>query len=121
MKIEQRDAGPRGVRSFAFDQRGRLVSFTSPDGETTRFEYDGDRRTIRIADDDGRVHELEWNSQRTLVETRDTATGPRMFSYENRAVRPVPPDYAFLYDQPGVSVTTYTYDESGRIQGPELD
>jgi hypothetical protein len=46
-----------------------------------------------------------------------------MFSYENRAVRQVPPDHAFLYDRPGVSVTTYTYtyDESGRVQGPDLD
>jgi YD repeat-containing protein len=109
------DSRQRGLRILAFDRRGRLVSFTSPSGETTSVAYDGDNRTIHITDANGRLHELVWDHQRTLVETRDPATGEPTFSYENRTAGPTLHARLACHEPRGAQVTTHTYDENGRV------
>ena len=109
------DPASRDLRIFAFDRRGRLAWFSGPTGGTTRFEYDGDSRKVRIIDPEGREHELAWDTQRTLVETRNSETGEYTFSYDERR----PASEKISYDSPWEStrprITTYTYDADDQL------
>jgi YD repeat-containing protein len=116
----------RSCKTYCFDRRGRLVAFTGADGQSLRFEYDGDRRVVRIDDGRDETHEVPWEPERMLVVTLDPATGARSFAFEDHrpTLRSDGPPMPAATDpaSPPIAdslrgIDTYTYDASGRLTG----
>jgi YD repeat-containing protein len=122
---------PRGTRTYAFDLRGRLVALSGPEG-CTRLQYDGDRHVVRIVDLEGKVHEIAWKLNKTLVATRRGEDGVPVHTYtfEEPAPEPAPAAESDrprvmkheVYDPLGSGhghVVTYVYEVAERREAGE--
>jgi YD repeat-containing protein len=92
-----RAEGPNGVRSYSYDDGGRLLVRVEDGGETTRYAYDGARRLVaagatalaysdaglvRRSAPDGGTTEYAYDSRGNLVSVVDSAGGAGRFTYD---------------------------------------
>ncbi|CAD5737762.1 RHS repeat protein [Escherichia coli] len=73
---------------YEYDCRHRLVKFTSPYGEVTRYTYDPfNRRTSKTRD--GKLTEFIWQGNRLVAQTRNNDHDWQTFIYEPGTHRPL--------------------------------
>lgn len=117
------------VHQFAYDERGNLVSWTDPEGNVRRYEYDPVfDKPVRSWDALGRLTAMEYDGYGRLIRTTDALGGISSLEYDQygHQIRATDPDgyvETTSYDSRGVNVvatrnkrgyeTLYDYDAFG--------
>jgi len=97
-----------GESSFEYDEAGRMVRATSPDGSSVRYVYDVFSNITSIIYPDGTSVDYEYDEGNRLIRVRDRYEQVTTYSYDalNRPVRMVRPEEI---------VTTITYDKRSNL------
>ncbi len=90
------------VSSFADAPAGKLCAFTTSDGATTNFYYDGNGNLVRIVAPGGQITDYAYDSLGRIVQVRDSAAADVVAAGGRSDLDNV--------------VTSLSYDSLGRIQ-----
>ncbi|MFE5339766.1 RHS repeat-associated core domain-containing protein [Isoptericola sp. NPDC056578] len=106
----------RPATSWQYDDSGRVIAETRPDGATTRFEYDGAGRVVRRHDPattggDERTTMIRWSDAGAPLEAIDASGRKRTWSYDQAGRI----SDSTVWDHENGFTTTYRYDDSGRL------
>lgn len=95
------------MASTKYDEAGRVIESTGPDGQTTRFEYDNADRQIAVVDPLGSRTTFEYDLAGRQTAVVDALLHRTQFEYDKngRLIKTIFNDGSF---------TTTTYDELGR-------
>ena len=121
-----------GETKYQYDEAGRLISVTQPNGETVSYTYDGRGNRTSLTYPDGRTVKYTYDDLNRLIKVKGLDGDTTKYSYDELGRRVKTDgskeDTVYAYDEVGnlVSQTTtgaydlaleYAYDKSGRMTG----
>ncbi|MGL4861008.1 MAG: RHS repeat-associated core domain-containing protein, partial [Enterobacteriaceae bacterium] len=110
--------------AYLYDQAGRLVSTTSPDGQTAVSSYDASGRVTEQTDAQGNTFRYQYDNNSNLLSFTDSKGQITRWSYDSRnrpltRQDPAGKEEKYRYDLAGKLI--YVTDRMGQITGYRYD